>query len=56
MRLAILMILTVKPKGRGNWAACVMAIEGRHMSPLSMRVGQCFELGGVWWRICGVMP
>ena len=50
------MILIVKPRGRGNWAAISMAIEGRHLSPLMLRIGQCFDLGGVTWRICEVMP
>lgn len=47
-------MLTLKPKGRGNWTAIVMAIEGRRASPLLIRVGQTIELGGVVWRICRV--
>ncbi len=50
------MMLILKPKGRGNWAAITIAIEGARVSPLLIRVGQMVPLGGVMWRICRVMP
>lgn len=49
-------MLTLKPKGRGNWAEITMRIEGGRLSPLLIRPGQTFPLGGVVWRICKVTP
>lgn len=49
-------MLVLKPKGRGNWASLTVAIEGKRASPLLIRVGQTFQLGGVVWRIAKVMP
>lgn len=50
------MILVCRPKGRGNWATTVFAIEGAHVSPMLVRVGTTFTLGGIVWRICRVEP
>lgn len=49
-------MLILKPKGRGNWAAVTVAIEGARVTPLSIAVGQLLTLGGVVWRICRVLP
>lgn len=48
------MTLTIKPKGRGNWRAMTMRIEGDRASPLLVRAGQLLMLGGVIFRICAV--
>ena len=48
--------MILKPSGRGNWAAVTMAIEGRHVTPLSVRVGQLVTLGSVVFRVCRVLP
>ena len=50
------MTLEVKPKGRGNWAVLTLKIEGRHLPPLLVRVGQTLMLGGVEFKIVGVFP
>ena len=31
-------MLVLVPQGRGNWAAVTMRIDGRHVTPLSVRV------------------
>lgn len=49
-------MLLLKPKGRGNWATATMAIESARLAPLLVRVGATFELGGVLWRVCKVLP
>lgn len=49
-------MLILKPKGRGNWTSIVLAVEGKRLSPLLIRVGQLIPLGGVTWRICKVLP
>jgi hypothetical protein len=49
-------MLFLKPKGPGNWRTTVMSIEGAHLQPLYVRVGHCFDLGGVVFRICRVEP
>jgi hypothetical protein len=33
-----------------------MAIEGRRVSPLLVRVGAVIVFGGVEWRVCRVLP
>ena len=48
------MTLVLKLKGRGNWTSVVMALDGVRVSPLLIRAGQTFTLGGVVWRICEV--
>ena len=30
--------MILKPSGRGNWATVTMQIDGRHVTPLSVRV------------------
>ena len=49
-------MLTLKPKGRGNWRISTMHIEGAHQLPLLVAVGQLITIGGVVCRICGVKP
>lgn len=48
------MILMCRPKGRGNWAPIVLAIEGKRANPLLIRVGQTLSLGGITFRICSI--
>lgn len=50
------MTLIIKPKGRGKWSITTVQIDGRHVTPLSVRVGQLLPLGGIVFRVCGVMP
>ncbi len=47
------MTLLLKPKGRGNWRALTMVLEG-HRGGLLILPGQLFYLGGVTWRIVKV--
>lgn len=47
-------MLTLKPKGRGNWKSSTLRIEGAHQLPLLVVVGQTITIGGVVFRICGV--
>ena len=47
-------MIVLKPKGRGNWTSVLMSLDGARVSPLLIRVGQTFTLGGVVWRICEV--
>ncbi len=49
-------MLVLVPQGRGNWAAVTMRIDGRHVTPLSVRVGQLLTLGAVVFRVCQVLP
>ena len=49
-------MLTLKPKGRGNWRSVVMAVEGFRVDPMLVRVGQTLTLAGIVWRICRVQP
>lgn len=49
-------MLICRPKGRGNWKPIVLAIEGDRASPLLVRVGHEFTLGGVVWRVAKVLP
>lgn len=48
--------MILKPSGRGNWAPVTMQIDGRHVTPLSVRVGQLLTLGGIVFRVCEVRP
>ena len=47
-------MIVLKPKGRGNWTTVLMALDGVRVSPLLIRAGHTFTLGGVVWRICEV--
>jgi hypothetical protein len=49
-------MLTLKPRGRGNWRPLVITIIGDRASPLLIRPGQLLTLGGVVFRICTVSP
>lgn len=49
------MTLTLKPRGRGNWRAMTMHLDGER-GGLLLRVGQLLVLGGITWRICAVHP
>jgi hypothetical protein len=44
-------IIVCRPKGRGNWAPTIFAIEGGHISAWVVRVGDTFVLGDVTFRI-----
>lgn len=47
-------MLTLKPVGRGNWAPVTAQVSGRHVAPLTVRVGDRLVLGGVTFMVCGV--
>jgi hypothetical protein len=49
-------MLILRPRGKGNWAPLVLAIEGRRASPLLIRVGQLVTLGDLVFRISKVLP
>jgi hypothetical protein len=49
-------MLTLKPKGRGNWRTTTVQISGAHQLPFMFSVGQLISLGGVVFRICEVKP
>lgn len=48
------MTLVLKPKGRGNWSALTVRIDGARAQPLLFRVGSFIELAGFTYRICKV--
>lgn len=39
-------MLVLKPRGSGNWSAITMAIEGKRVSPVLVRVGAFIVIGG----------
>ncbi len=50
-------MLVVKPIGRGRWRAVVIRIDDdSRASPLLIRPGHRFALGGITWRIVEVRP
>lgn len=49
-------MLICRPPGRGNWAPVVLTVEGKRASPLLIRAGQRFTLGGLVLRIARVVP
>lgn len=49
------MTVTLKPIGRGRWAPMTIRYDGPQTKPILVRIGQVIELGGVRWRVCGVM-
>jgi hypothetical protein len=50
------MTLVLKPRGRGNWRAVRVMLDGARHLPLMFSVGDLVSLGGVRWRICAVLP
>jgi hypothetical protein len=50
------MMLTLKPRGRGNWSTVTLIVSGARAAPLLIRVGQILTLGDVQFRICKVSP
>jgi hypothetical protein len=49
-------MLVLRPPGRGNWQPLIVAIEGRRLAPLLVRVGQRMTIGGQVYRIAKVSP
>lgn len=49
-------MLVVKPKGPGNWRPVTLTIEGPRFDAVTIRPGHTFELGGIVWRVCKVLP
>ena len=49
------MRLIVKPAGRGNWRTESIDLAGPWVTPMSVRVGQRLDLGGVRFRIAAVL-
>lgn len=49
-------MLLLRPPGRGNWHALTVAIEGRRLAPLLIRVGQRMTIAGQVYRIAKVLP
>lgn len=50
------MTVILRPWGRGNWAPLILTIEGKHATPLFIRIGQPVRLGGMDYRISKVIP
>jgi hypothetical protein len=49
-------MLVLRPPGRGNWHALTIAIEGKRLAPLLIRVGHRMTIGEQVYRIAKVMP
>lgn len=47
-------MLTLKPRGRGNWSVLLLRIEGDRAQPLLFKVGETLMLAGIVYRICKV--
>jgi len=47
--------LVLRPKGRGNWAAITVKVDGKRAESLFIRPGQLLPLGGVVFRIAKVL-
>lgn len=50
------MTVVCKPCGSGNWSPMRLVYAGPQMAPFTVAVGERFELGGVLWRVCEVLP
>lgn len=50
------MTLHLRPVGRGNWHQVVWQIDSAHVPPMTVGVGDRFELGGVVFRVVRVLP
>ncbi len=50
------MTVVCKPCGPGNWSPMRLVYVGPQMAPFTVAVGERFELGGVRWRVCEVLP
>ena len=48
------MTVVCRPAGRGNLDTLVLVISGTRAQPLTVQVGDTFELGGITWRVCEV--
>ncbi len=48
------MTLVLKPKGRGNWTALHITIEGSRAQSLLFPIGAEIVLAGLTFRICKV--
>jgi hypothetical protein len=48
-------ILLARRKGKGNWRIVTLAIEGIEFDLLVFQKGYTFTLGGLTYRIIGVM-
>ena len=49
-------MLTLKPKGRGNWKTLQLRVSGAHLPALTVRPGDLVTLGGVVFRVCRIQP
>lgn len=49
-------MLTLKPRGRGNWSPLYLRVTGAHLPFLTVRPGEFVVLGGVVFRVCEVRP
>jgi hypothetical protein len=49
-------MLTLKPRGRGNWKPLYLQVSGAHLPGLTVRPGHLVTLGGVVFRTCSVLP
>jgi hypothetical protein len=49
-------MLVLKPPGRGNWGALIVAIEGRRAGALLQKPGDRVQLLGREWRVAKVLP
>lgn len=49
-------MLLLRPPGKGNWAPLIVAIEGKRLAPLLIRVGQRMTIADQVYRIAKVLP
>lgn len=49
-------MLTLKPRGRGNWNPLYLRVSGAHLPFLTVKAGDVVVLGGVIFRVCRVSP
>lgn len=49
-------MLTLKPRGRGNWRPLYLRVSGAHLPFLTVRPRDLVTLGGVVFRVCAVQP
>lgn len=48
------MTVLCKPIGRGNWRRLRLVIDGVHLAPFTVAIGERFTMGGVTWRVVEV--
>lgn len=49
-------MLTLKPKGKGNWHPLYLQVSGAHLPFLTVKPGDVVVLGGAVFRVCRIDP